>query len=130
MLMARTVQDSMQFRRSKWRLPQKGIQRPCVEGQGRCEQGHAYRLEDATVKQRGTGVKEQGDCRKSLPFYPQKPFEGAAARLQAMAVASQGAKAAPPSRGTSDNGGQEEVPGRNGGSPKSYTQICPYVVFT
>ena len=82
MLMARTVQDSMQFRRSKWRLPQKGIQRPCVEGQGRCEQ-HAYRLEDATVKQRGTGVKEQETAEISAILSAETPSQRAAARLQA-----------------------------------------------
>ena len=91
----------MQLRRSEWRLPQNGIQRPCVEGQGRCEQGHAYseigrRHISEAERYRSEGA---GRLSKSLPFYPQNPLEGAAARLQAMAVASQGAKAAPPSRG-------------------------------
>lgn len=84
--MARTVEDSMQLRRSEWRLPEKGIQRPCVEGQGRCEQGHAYSEIGRLHISEAERYRSEGGGRlsKSLPFYPQKPLEGAAARLQAI----------------------------------------------
>jgi hypothetical protein len=100
MLMARAVQDSMQLRCSKWRLPQKGIQRPCVEGQGRCEQGHAYseigrRHISEAERYRSEGA---GRLSKSLPFYPQKP------RVKGLRLDSR--RGGESSRGTSNNPGR------------------------